>query len=942
MNIYVDYMTGLDTTGDGSTASPYKTLHKALNASLDGDSIFIAEYAGIFEEEDVILVEGKQNLSIKVINKNSTLFRVNNMDSYRTAIHIRNCSFVTLEGFSFTSIVYNPADPNQIIQKHAVLMENCSECRLINNTISTTWECPVEEDTLFFKLHNCDNCVVSSVTAENLHNSGNMETSLVTITGNGYVDISSVFFKNISSNNGYINAISLKDFTAKVRIDGVYSQNITSQVYDDVYIDNINANLVDKAAAISIVGTSSSLDVKVNGLLSIGAQAGVRCTNVSADSNVIFMRMGIVNSRIGVYAKASKIKVYNTSIHSTKTRKFEVHGQLPKELPTFGIYACDESIVYTLNNTYTGVATALSVYTDSQIYVEHTIWYNCDIFKSVNGTRSAIYVKEYVRAAKPLFADADNGNFNVSDDSPCIDSGKFYGESFLGLAPDIGMRERAAVLSVDSLSLMASRAARMSSLVPLTELDLEGAILKGIKDTDPTVQAEREGSSVRDIMVKPLLTIMYPFVTQLEYIRSQLSFKNIETLSLDNADALAANFFIYRDYGGKASGVIRLFMKDATSITIPAELRFTNGSLNYYTTSEVTFSGEEVALNYDNGLYYVDALIEAENEGAEYNVEANQITTAGALTPTNVVTVTNPFPVTGGRAIETNAELKEKVKTGIAVRDLVTTKGIKTVLDQEFVWIKEVTPIGFRDPEMTRDTLNGKHIGGKIDIYVKPTNITEDYFDVEAAEPIIHISNSTIGKCPIYKITGIEVTEFGDTTEEWLTPKDYTILPSDPDTRFSIYEKFDVQISDDFVGSDLRVHLKYCPEISVLQSWLLNSDNRVVCASLWAKIYRPCFVSMSIVVTLPYIDSVKETFAKEIKTKIESYIYGLTGGQQVKSSDIVDICYSYGASKVDLPIYLNGEEHTIDNEIVQLSSPDTLEVSRITRFIPDEIYITAI
>lgn len=39
---YTDFLTGNDTTGDGSIALPYKTINKAINVGLDGDEIRVA------------------------------------------------------------------------------------------------------------------------------------------------------------------------------------------------------------------------------------------------------------------------------------------------------------------------------------------------------------------------------------------------------------------------------------------------------------------------------------------------------------------------------------------------------------------------------------------------------------------------------------------------------------------------------------------------------------------------------------------------------------------------------------------------------------------------------------------------------------------------------------------------------------------------------------
>lgn len=45
-DIYIDYSTGDDTTGDGSVGSPYKTIATAYTNSANGDTFYLSDSAG--------------------------------------------------------------------------------------------------------------------------------------------------------------------------------------------------------------------------------------------------------------------------------------------------------------------------------------------------------------------------------------------------------------------------------------------------------------------------------------------------------------------------------------------------------------------------------------------------------------------------------------------------------------------------------------------------------------------------------------------------------------------------------------------------------------------------------------------------------------------------------------------------------------------------------
>ena len=86
---------------------------------------------------------------------------------------------------------------------------------------------------------------------------------------------------------------------------------------------------------------------------------------------------------------------------------------------------------------------------------------------------------------------------------------------------------------------------------------------------------------------------------------------------------------------------------------------------------------------------------------------------------------------TPGSDPETADAFVERAKNEISIRDLLTKRGINaTVFERKsetFPYVKELMPIGYRDPEMLRDMVDTGtavvHVGGKVDIYTRTVQI---------------------------------------------------------------------------------------------------------------------------------------------------------------------------------------------------------------------------
>ena len=101
VTLYVDSTTGNDSTGDGSSAKPFKTIQKAVNSVpkvLGGHTATILTASGTYEE--VVAVDGYQG-GLLVIGDNTQTVTL------RGAILVNASSFVVLRILNITSTGYD-------------------------------------------------------------------------------------------------------------------------------------------------------------------------------------------------------------------------------------------------------------------------------------------------------------------------------------------------------------------------------------------------------------------------------------------------------------------------------------------------------------------------------------------------------------------------------------------------------------------------------------------------------------------------------------------------------------------------------------------------------------------------------------------------------------------------------------------------------------------
>ena len=187
-------------------------------------------------------------------------------------------------------------------------------------------------------------------------------------------------------------------------------------------------------------------------------------------------------------------------------------------------------------------------------------------------------------------------------------------------------------------------------------------------------------------------------------------------------DKLASNLGQTRLTGVAASGEVTFSLSGIPNQTInlPIGTTVSGGGVEFTTTSGVSFNPNNLAPYYNpnTGQYAAKAFIQCTTVGPNGNLPARSLTSVSVSN----VRVTNEAPTFGGQAAETNYTLATRCVRTLASVDTSTYQGyVKTV--NSIAGVLEAQVISAGSPYMMRDVdpTTGKHMGGKVDIWVRGT-----------------------------------------------------------------------------------------------------------------------------------------------------------------------------------------------------------------------------
>lgn len=223
--------------------------------------------------------------------------------------------------------------------------------------------------------------------------------------------------------------------------------------------------------------------------------------------------------------------------------------------------------------------------------------------------------------------------------------------------------------------------------------------------------AVSEGDAITDLLVKPATVLWDPIVREINRVKQGMSFRDPSIQTVEEAEALGANLFAERNVGDFARGRARIFFGQPQNMSIsPVNFVTSRGGMRFFPTQVQTIRTDEMVLNLsEDGTYYFDIDVIAENAGDGYNIGTNQLVSIANVEA--AIRVTNLQRFQRGEPAETAEQFIDRAQGELTEKSLVTLRGIAAKLTKAFPELRRLNVVGFNDPEMDRDIITGGGVG---------------------------------------------------------------------------------------------------------------------------------------------------------------------------------------------------------------------------------------
>lgn len=149
---------------------------------------------------------------------------------------------------------------------------------------------------------------------------------------------------------------------------------------------------------------------------------------------------------------------------------------------------------------------------------------------------------------------------------------------------------------------------------------------------------------------------------------------------------------------------------------------------------------------------------------------------------------------------------------------------------------------------------------------------------------------------------------------------EYQFVVTQSTLRHSEREDNFIEFAGSFVGVSVRVNYKHASAIPPIQAFMDDRNNQSETASLLARHFIPVYVDSSkpIIYDIPAATSATALSAEDMTEIVEGFIDDIDEGNPIELSDLVDVLYDNGATRVDLGTVksLRGEIHNHDGSVI--------------------------
>jgi len=418
---------------------------------------------------------------------------------------------------------------------------------------------------------------------------------------------------------------------------------------------------------------------------------------------------------------------------------------------------------------------------------------------------------------------------------------------------------------------------------------MKDLIIEKIKSKYPQIDIS-PGSAFLDFFINPTIELKEEQLKRIERAERLQVFDDPGSLDERDVDLFIENNYpgITRRQGNKASGEIIFYFRaipETEDLVIPIGAVVSKDNDTRYLViggNEFSQSSLPEYYNTDSFMYEIPVIIEAENVGSRYNVEAEEIKTLeteifGAVNAENKASFEN------GTDRETNEELVERAKNYYLGIHLGSSDGYKGYVLENFDDVKDVFVVGFGDEMMSRDVIGEEHYGGKVDLYIHGSDakIETEVFTIAPSETVFELD-----KKPLVVINS--VTNLTNSEQE----VSYNILYDDELVKGSIREECSIEITGGAVDDDeVEVVYVYDSLINKIHDDLYLEKNRIITADVLPRLSDPAYVYVKFDIELVENRSFGSLEKSYVNNVLNEYINGMSLGGTIHESEIVSRLY---------------------------------------------------
>ena len=424
-----------------------------------------------------------------------------------------------------------------------------------------------------------------------------------------------------------------------------------------------------------------------------------------------------------------------------------------------------------------------------------------------------------------------------------------------------------------------------------------------------------DNNVIDDLFIEMHKRLLSKTDEDLKTLKERKSIKDFEKLDEEDQRILAENFFVEINDGNKASGELRLFLRNPMDMFIPEGSRFETDGDIYVAPNSETFNANTVMSQMTGGFYYVDVLVESEEVGDFDVIETKEFDVLNNDLANIIEKAENPSPILGGTNEQSARQLYRTIQQAISVRNLANEPSASVILRNNFPTLRDVRIVGAGEEDMKRDIVQidggEARVGNKVDVWVHDGELPTKTVKIEWLEDTEinfgysnpYLPDDIDEEYTCYTSDGeelkdvvIEIKKIIDGHENEI---DFKFIQEQGNEN-SVRQRSKIKANDNLYHGECEITFSYSPLIPKIQNLLTEKETRLPLGDFLAKNFN----IFRLYGRIEYIGHIEDA-----EEKLTNYIYDYKynphrGSKHFEISDLIDFLYSIGAQKAKMPLEL--------------------------------------